>query len=138
MAESGSPYGLGVVNMVLQANLKGGGGTAFSIVTIDGLAELNSEDQIPEKIARITALTADPLVLRALRLFYVLRFEGKPPHATAAEIAVRLGADEARIDALLQPLVADQIIQRGLAPDGTPFYQFDGNNHLVATLLFRG
>ncbi len=138
MAAQDSPFGLAAVNMVVQAHRGGGGGTAFSIVTMDGRTDLPTDEHIEQKIGRVAPLIADPLVLRALRQFYSLRFEGKSPRATAQELAGMLAADVSRVEEVLRPLVANQTIHRGLTPDGTPFFEFDGNNHLIATLLFRG
>lgn len=136
--EDDGPFALAVTNVVSQNTRSGSMSDAFSIVTVDKASDLASDEHVEAIVARARLLTTDTLVLRCLREFLVLSFEGKPREATASELAARVNSDRARVDAVLGPLVENETLKRGLRADGTPFYIWDGNNHLAMTLLCRG
>ena len=132
------PFALAVTNVVSQNTRSGSMSDAFSIVTVDKAEALASDETIEAITERARLLVRDTLALRSLRELLKLSFEGTPREATANELATRLNSDAAHVDAVLEPLVQNETLRRGLRADGTPFYLWDGNNHLAMTLLCRG
>jgi hypothetical protein len=135
--ESDQPFALAISNMVAQSSKLGATGTAFSLITIDKADDLPKDEELLTRMARFVPLLADPLVPRIFRHFLRLRFEGKPGQATAVELATALNSTTERIDELLKPLVEDLTLRRGLTTDGTPFYEWEGNDHRIMVLLFH-
>jgi hypothetical protein len=137
MDTQNAEYGLAVSNIITQVGRKGSKGTAFSIVTVDKPDDLPSDALIAERVARVALLVQDPLAMRIFRSLIALRFAGRPMRASAAELASALAETPDGVEAALAPLVASGVVQRALAANGTVEYEWDGNNHIAMTILFR-
>ena len=135
--ENSVPFGMAVVSMMMESSLKGSTGTASSLFTIEKPNDLPDDTRLLAHMARFALLLADPLVLRCLRHFLRLRFDGKPPQATAQELADATQSTPETIDRLLQPLVEDRTLRRGLNVNTVPFYEWEGYDHRILVLLFH-
>jgi hypothetical protein len=133
----GSAGGFGVAVVVTQRNNKGHSGTSFGITTLDDAASLPTPEQIEQRIIRLAPFVQSPIPLRTLRCLAERYFEGKPMQRPRAEIAGSLGIGETDLEEALRPLFADDTLQRGLTPDGEPFYKWDGNG-MPMVLLVNG
>jgi hypothetical protein len=133
--EKGSPAGVAVAIVNHRHNRKGSNSTHLSIVTVDEGAALPDDDKLAKRHQRLAALASDPLILPIFRHLLRLVFEEKPMQATTAELGVALGRKPEEIEAILRPVVAADLIYRGLAKNDEVFYEWDGGTLPMALLV---
>ena len=138
LIEKGKEAGIAAGFVITQTNADNQGSSTvrYSLVTRLDATELPSDEEIGQRIKRLTPLITNPLVLRALRELAKFRFERKAMRQTAANLAAALGVGETEVEEALSPLVADGTL-RQVRTGAEEFYEWDGNS-LAMVLLIHG
>ncbi len=137
LAEKDKQNGIAVGSLCTQIRGNGGAGTAYSVVTITAAADLPTDEQIAEKIARLSLFVQNPLVLRALRCLLEPHFENQDKRRTKADLAASLGVSEGEVEAALTPLLDHYEVTWGKDASGQEYYKWTGNTFAM-TLLIHG
>jgi hypothetical protein len=137
LAEKDALNGISVGHRITQIRGDGGSGTASYSVSIDAAADLPTDEQIAEKVARLAPLVQNPLVLRALRDLARPHFEGKDKRRSKSDLAASLGVGEAEVEAAMTPLLDRYEVTWGKDASGQEYYEWTGNT-LAMTLLILG
>ncbi len=136
LTEKDKPNGLSVTHRITQIRGDGGSGTASYSVSVDDAADLPTDEQIAEKVARLAPLV-QPLALRALSRLAEPHFEGKDKRRAKSDLAASLGVGEAEVEAAMTPLLDRYEVTWGKDASGQEYYEWTGNT-LAMTLLILG
>lgn len=127
--------GLSVGNIITQIRHKNGSGTAYSVIALLDAADLPTEEQIAEKVARLSVFAQNPLILRALRCLAEPYFEAQPMRRFKADLAASLNVEEAEVEAALIPLLDRYNLRWGKDSTGQEYYEWDGNGFAMMLLI---
>ena len=136
LAEKDRRNGLTVSHRVTQIRGDGGSGNASYSVSFDNAADLPTDAQIAEKVARLAPLVGNPLALRALRDLAAPHFEGRDKRRAKSDLAASLGATEAEVEAALTPLLDHYEVTWGKNSSGREYYEWTGNGLAMTLLIF--
>jgi hypothetical protein len=137
LAEKDKANGISVSHRITQIRADGGSGTASYSVSISDAADLPTDEQIAEKVARLAPLVGNPLALRALRDLARPHFEGRDKRRAKSDLAASLGVGEAEVEAALTPLLDRYEVTWGKDSSGQEYYEWTGNT-VAMTLLIHG
>ena len=135
MDEREKTSGLSVGSIITQIRHKGGSGTAYSVIALSDAADLPTEEQIAEKVARLSIFARGPLILRALRCLAEPYFDAQPMRRRKADLAASLKVGEAELEAALIPLLDRYNLRWGKDSSGQEYYEWDGNGFAMMLLI---
>lgn len=136
LAEKGEHNGITVMHRISQVSDRGSGSASYSR-SFSGTPGLPTDEQIAEKITRLSPLIQNPLALRALRRLAEPHFEGRDKRRSKADLAASLGVGEAEVEAALAPLLDHYEVTWGKDSSGQEYYEWTGNSFAM-TLLIHG
>jgi len=135
LTEKSKTTGISVGSLINQVRGTGGEGTAFNIVTPDEVSDLPTDEQIAEKVARLSLFVQNPLILRALRCLAEPYFDDKEMRRSKADLAALLGITEAEVEAALTPMLDKYEVRWGKDAEGQEYYTWSGNGFAMMLLI---
>lgn len=135
LAEKGKGSGVAVGGLITQIRANGGAGASINVVTLHEAADLPTDEQIAEKIARLSLFVQNPLVLRTLRCLLEPHFENQEKRRTKADLAASLGVGESEIEAAMTPLLDQYEVTWGKDALGQEYYDWTGNGFAMLLLI---
>jgi len=135
LAEKGAGSGISIGCLVNQIRAGGNEGTAFGVTNLREAADLPTDEQVTEKIARLSVFVQNPLTLRALRCLVEPHFDNQEMRRTKADLATTLGVTEAEVEAALTPMLDKYEVRWGKAADGQEYYTWPGNGFAMMLLI---
>lgn len=134
LAEKGAGSGISIGCIINQIRAGGNEGTTFGVTNLHEAADLPTDEQITEKIARLAVFVQNPLTLRALRCLVEPHFDNQEMRRTKADLAAMLGATEADVEAALTPMLDKYEVRWGKDADRQEYYTWPGNGFAMLLL----